>query len=185
MKICVYGAASDDIARVFIDEGERLGALIAERGHELVYGGGATGMMGAVSRGVKSAGGRVTGIAPEYFNEPGVLFEGCDEMIYTDTMRERKQLMEDRSNAFIMTPGGIGTYEEFFETLTLAAIGRHKKPIAILNVAGYFNWVDELIDSTVKQGFAAKDIYGCFNTFADPVELLDYLERGQAPSGAE
>ena len=179
MKICVFGAASDTIAAVFTDEAQKLGKKIAERGHTLVYGAGATGMMGAVAKGVKSGGGTIKGVAPEYFNTPGVLFEGCDELIYTDTMRERKQIMEDSSDAFIMTPGGIGTFEEFFEILTLADLGRHKKPIAVFNVAGYFNWVDEVLDSSVSQGFVSKNIYGVYNTFTDAEEMLNYLESGK------
>ena len=177
MNICVFGAASDKVARIFADETERLGREMAKRNFGLVYGGGATGMMGAVARGVKAEGGYIHGVAPEYFDTPGILYKKCDKFTFTDTIRERKQIMEDDSAAFIMTPGGVGTYEEFFEILTLANLGRHKKPIAIFNIAGYFDRIADLIDNSVKEGFINKEIYGNFNIFTDPTELLDYIEN--------
>lgn len=139
MRICVYGASSDAIDSMFIRAGETLGERMAERGHELVFGGGAHGMMGAVARGMTKKGGRIIGVAPSFFQVDGVLYEQCDEFLYTETMRERKQLMEDRADAFIMTAGGIGTLEEFFEILTLRQLERHKKPIAVLNTDGYYD----------------------------------------------
>ena len=177
MNICVFGAASDKIAPIFAQETERLGAEMAKKGFGLVYGGGATGMMGAVAKGVKQAGGYIHGVAPKYFDTPGILYKECDKFTYTDTIRERKQIMEDDSVAFIMTPGGVGTYEEFFEILTLANLGRHKKPIAIYNIAGYFDRIVDLIDNSVKEGFINKEIYGNFNIFTDPEELLDYIQK--------
>ena len=177
MKICVFGAASNDINQIYIAASEKLGREMAKRGHTLVYGAGATGLMGGVSRGVHEKGGKVIGVAPKYFDTPGILYKGCDELIFTDTIRERKQIMEDSSDAFIMTPGGIGTYEEFFEILTLANLGRHSKPIAILNVEGYYNWVEDLMDNSVREGFVSKNVYGTFNVFTDETELLKFLEN--------
>ena len=119
MKICVYGAASSEIDKSFLEAGEELGRQIVERGHGLVFGGGANGMMGAVARGVDSKGGYILGIAPGFFNVDGVSYDNCTEFIHTDTMRERKREMEENGEAFIITPGGIGTLDEFFEILTL------------------------------------------------------------------
>ena len=133
MVICVYGASSDTIHPDFLKAGEALGSAMARRGHSLVFGGGGHGLMGAVARGVASSGGSITGVAPRFFNVDGVLFDGCTEFVYTDTMRERKAIMEERADAFLMTPGGIGTFEEFFEILTLRQLGRHNKPISVLN----------------------------------------------------
>ncbi len=178
MKICVYGASSDAIDREFIQMGEKLGELMAQRGHELIFGGGAHGMMGAVARGMTKKGGRITGVAPSFFNVDGVLYEKCDEFLYTETMRERKQLMEDRADAFIMTAGGIGTLEEFFEILTLRQLGRHNKPIAVLNTDGYYDAVTKMLETAVERKFMQSANLEMFGTFEDAEALLDYLENG-------
>lgn len=115
MNVCVYGASSNDIDRSYIEETEYLGREIAKRGHTLVYGAGANGLMGAVARGVYEENGTIIGVTPSFFNVDGILFENVSELITTETMRERKQIMEDKADAFIITPGGIGTLEEFFE----------------------------------------------------------------------
>ena len=94
--------------------------------------------MGAAVRGVREGRGNVTGIAPKFFDKPGILYEQCSEFIFTDTMRQRKHIMEERSDAFIMVPGGIGTFEEFFEVLVLKQLNQLDKPIAIFNPGDYF-----------------------------------------------
>lgn len=177
MNICVYGASSNDIRREYIETVERLGRAMARRGHGLVFGGGAQGLMGAAVRGVMEAGGKSIGVAPTFFQVDGVLFEGCTEFIPTETMRQRKEIMEQRSDAFIMTPGGIGTYEEFFEILTLKQLGRHNKPIAILNISGYFDDMIRMLRTTVSEGFMREACLGLFGVFSEPEALLDYLEN--------
>ena len=102
-------------------------------------------MMGAVARGMTEVGGEILGVAPGFFNVDGILYEKCTEFIYTETMRQRKQIMEDRADAFVMTAGGIGTFEEFFEILTLKQLGRHNKPIAILNTNGYYDAMEQIL----------------------------------------
>ena len=124
MNICVYGAASKNIDPKYTDAGYDLGLKLAKRGHGLVFGGGNGGMMGAVARGAHDGGAHIIGIAPSFFNIDGVLYPHSDEIIYTETMRQRKQKMEDMSGAFIVTPGGIGTFEEFFEILTLKQLAQ-------------------------------------------------------------
>ena len=109
MNICIYGASSNIIDDVYIKDGESLGSIIAKRGHGIVYGGGAEGMIGAVARGVSQENGSIIGIAPSFFKVDGVLYDKCTEFIYTDTMRNRKEKMELLSDAFLVTPGGIGT----------------------------------------------------------------------------
>ena len=176
MNICVYGASSNDIRREYIETVEQLGRSMARRGHGLVFGGGAQGLMGAAVRGVMEAGGTSIGVAPTFFQVDGVLYEGCTEFIPTETMRQRKEIMENRSDAFIMTPGGIGTYEEFFEILTLKQLGRHNKPIAVLNIDGYFDHMMEMLRTTVAEGFMREACLGLFGVFTEPEALLDYLE---------
>ena len=176
MNICVYGASSDLIDPAYLNAGTRLGEELARRGHTLVFGAGTTGMMGAAVRGVESLGGRSIGVSPHFFNKPGVLHQSCSEMIFTETMRQRKEIMEQRADGFIMTPGGIGTYEEFFEILTLKQLGRHEKPIGILNTAGYFDDLDRLLEDTAEKGFMAADCLKLYFISDDVETLLDYME---------
>ncbi|MDO4845125.1 MAG: TIGR00730 family Rossman fold protein [Oscillospiraceae bacterium] len=177
MRICVYGASSGAIDKSFIQAGETLGRYMAERGHELIFGGGAHGMMGAVARGMTEKGGRIIGIAPSFFHVDGVLYEHCDEFVYTETMRERKQLMEERADAFIMSAGGIGTLEEFFEILTLKQLGRHGKPIAVLNTGRYYDAITDMLQNAVEQQFMTPASLSLFGVFEDAEALLDYLEN--------
>ena len=177
MNLCVYGASSNDIDRIYLDAGYELGLVMARRGHSLVFGGGDTGLMGAAARGMTEGGGSITGIAPSFFNQPGVLYPHCSQLILTETMRERKALMEEKSDGFIMTPGGIGTYEEFFEILTLKQLGRHNKPIGILNARGYFDRLEELLQNTAAQGFMKEDCLQLYCISPDPEIILDYMEH--------
>lgn len=180
MKICVYGSASDEIARVYLEAGERLGAEMARRGHTMVFGAGACGMMGAAARGVTAQKGHMLGIVPSFFNVDGVLYDKCDELVYTETMRERKQRMEDSADGFIMTAGGIGTFEEFFEILTLKQLGRHDKPIVILNTNGYYDSLLDTLRRAMDEKFVkdkTSELYFVTDSIAD---ALDYLEAYQS-----
>ncbi len=176
MNICVYGAASQTIDSIFIETVEELGRQIAKRGHNIVYGGGTHGLMGAVARGVRELDGKVTGVAPTFFKVDGVLFEDCTEFIYTETMRERKQIMEDSSDCFIVTPGGIGTFEEFFEIVTLKQLRRHEKAIVIYNINGYYDEMNAMMENAIKDGFMKESCRELYKYFDDMNEMLDYLE---------
>lgn len=175
MKICVYGASSNAIDKIYIDASEKLGREIAERKHTLIYGAGAGGVMGGSARGAASAGGEIIGIAPSFFNVDGMIFEGCTELIRTETMRERKKMMEDMSDAFVMAPGGIGTFDEFFEILTLKQLSRHTKAIVVYNVGGYFDKLLEFIDQAVAGGFITQKALELFEVFDTPEQVLDYI----------
>lgn len=153
MNICVYGASSKTIDAKFTEAGYQLGNKLAQRGYGLVFGGGDNGMMGAVARGAHDGGGHIIGVAPSFFNVDGVLYPLTDEFIYTETMRQRKQKMEDLSGAFIVSPGGVGTFEEFFEILTLKQLGRTKKPLIILNTEGYYDALIHMLRHTVDTRF--------------------------------
>lgn len=177
MNICVYGAASNDIHPQYLAEGEVLGLEMARRGHSLIFGGGANGLMGAVVRGVSAGSGESIGIVPSFFNVDGVLYPDCTQLIYTATMRERKQLMEEKADAFILTPGGIGSFDEFFEILTLRSLGRHNKPIAILNTRGYYDSLSDLMTRAATEGFLVKEKLSLAPFFADVCQLLDWLEE--------
>lgn len=179
MNICVYGASSNDIDQTYISAGEHLGREMAEREHTLVFGGGQTGLMGAVARGMKSGDGRIIGIAPRFFDRPGILVEDYHEFIFTETMRERKDLMEQKADGFIMTPGGIGTMEEFFEIFTLKQLDRHSKPIGILNVNGYYDELIQMLIHTAEKGFMDMSCIDLFCVSESPEELLDMISKGK------
>lgn len=176
MNICVYGASSTTIDKRYVTATEELGRRMVERGHSLVYGGGANGLMGAVARGVHEKNGHIVGVAPSFFCADGVLYNDCNEFIYTDTMRQRKQIMEDRADAFIVTPGGIGTFEEFFEIFTLKQLGRHKKPIAVYNIDGYYDPMDNMIKYSIAERFLNEECCSLYKVFDNIDELLDYVE---------
>ena len=177
MNICIYGSASNDIDKIYIEQTEILAKTLAKRGHSLVFGGGANGLMGAAARGFYSEKAKIVGVVPKFFNVDGILFENCDEMIRTDTMRQRKQIMDDRAEAFITTPGGIGTYEEFFEIITLKQLGQSKKPLALFNINGYFEPMRAMLENCVKGGFMPQaTIDMCF--FSDSIdEIVHYIEN--------
>ena len=177
MNICVYGAASDEIDRSFINAGEALGLALARRGHSLVFGGGTSGLMGAVARGADRGDAAIISIAPSFFDVDGILYPQCSEYIFTDTMRERKQRMEDMSDAFIITPGGIGTFDEFFEIFTLRQLGRHQKPIAILNTDGYYEPILQMLRHTADLNFMDSRNFELFCVSDDPDVILDYIEN--------
>lgn len=180
MKICVFGASSRDLEQGYFDEAFALGAELARRGHTIVFGGGASGLMGATARGAKSQGGRLIGIAPKFFDEPGILDKDCDEMIFTETMSERKKAMEDMSEAFITLPGGIGTFEEFFEVLTLKQLGRHAKAMAVLNTLGYYDALEAMVQRAVDERFLTADGKDLYAMFTDVGELVSYVENYHA-----
>ncbi len=184
MKICVFGASSAHIDKKYIDEVETLGKKMAERGHSLVFGAGATGLMGAAARGVRQGCGHIHGVIPHFFKEDGVeiIYDDCDEITYTDTMAQRKQIMEDTADAFIIVPGGIGTFEEFFEVLTLKQLGRHDKPIAILNIGGYYDDMEKFMQSVADKKFITFRCYELYEYFTTADEVLNYLE-GYHPDG--
>lgn len=178
MRICVYGAASPTIDAEYIEKVEQMGHELASRGHSLVFGGGGNGLMGAAARGVHSGGGAIVGVIPKFFEDEGVeaICDFCTELIFTDTMRERKQIMEDHSDAFIVVPGGIGTFEEFFEILTLKQLCRHNKPIAIFNVRGYYNELNAAMEKAIEKGFIRRNCSELYKLTDSLSEMFDYIE---------
>ena len=175
MNICVYGASSSELDPVYRKAVYELGKEMGLRGHTLVFGAGDTGMMGAAAHGITDAGGRTIGIAPRFFDEPGVLFPSCSEMIFTETMRERKLILEVMSDGFIVAPGGVGTMDEFFEMWTLRMLGRTRKPIAMLNVNGYYDELLTFLKKAMKERFFQKDVLQLLFVSDDIKAVLDYV----------
>lgn len=182
MDICVFGASSSRLDGIYFTEAEKLGCLMAKEDFGLVFGGGREGLMGAVSKGAYSLGGKITGIAPRFFDEPGILFKDCT-LILTDTMRERKALMEELSDAIIVLPGGIGTFEEFFEMLTLKQLGKCDKAIVLLNTAGYFDKMRELIMSAISGGFVSEACMELIHFADTPEDAIEYIKGYKPQTG--
>lgn len=178
MRICVYGAASPTIDPEYIQKVEIMGKEMVARGHSLVFGGGGNGLMGAAARGVRAAGGYILGVIPKFFDEENVeaICDFCDELIQPDTMRQRKQIMEDNADAFIVTPGGIGTFEEFFEILTLKQLCRHNKPIVLYNLKGYYNDLNQVMEESIKKNFIRDNCRALYHITDDLEELFTYIE---------
>ena len=176
MKICVYGAASPTIDSFYIQKVEELGKTMAERGHSLVFGGGNDGMMGAVALGVFENGGNVTGIAPEWIVEFDDDFKNCSEYIKTESMDERKNLFLEKSDVFIIVPGGIGTLDEFFEVLTLKYLHRHSKKIILFNINHFYDKMVDMLEDMHNQGLirhGALDIFDVANSLDEVFDLID------------
>lgn len=178
MRVCLFGAASNDISDEYIKAVEILGEELAKRGHGLVFGAGGCGLMGAIARGFTKGEGHIIGVIPSFFKEETVeaIYEKCDELIFTDTMRERKARMEDEADAFIIAPGGIGTFEEFYEVLTLKQLGRHNKTIAIYNINDYYEATKSMLDRSINEGFVNKNCNYLYGYFDKMEELIDYIE---------
>ena len=183
MKLCLYGASSNLINKKYIEATEKLGEELAKRGHTLVFGGGANGLMGAAARGVTKVGGEIIGISPKFFDVDGVLYDKCTEFIYTETMQERKHLLVTKSDGFIVMPGGPGTFDELFETLSLRQLGIHNKPIAVFNIDGYFDPLGQMLKNAYDGNFMTNEILELCPLFESETELLKYLEDNEKGTG--
>ncbi len=175
--ICVFGSSSESIERLYLDNAEELGAALVRRGYSVVYGAGKYGIMGAVARGVKAEGGELLGVSPDFFTELDVLTEDYGELLLTPTMRERKAVMEDKADAFVICAGGIGTLEEFFEVITLKQLGRHNKPIIILNTNGFYDPMIDMMDRSVAENFMSHNIHKLYSVASSVDEVFDLLEN--------
>lgn len=178
MKCCVFGAASPLIDPTYIEATEALCEKLAAAGHSLVFGAGANGLMGAAARGFRKGNAEIIGVIPHFFREEGVeeIYGECTEVIYTDTMQERKFTMEEKADCFIIVPGGIGTFEEFFEVLTLKQLGRHNKPIVIYNINNYYQHLEELMEQSMADKFINENCQTLYQITDDPDRLIAYLD---------
>lgn len=152
MNITVFSSSSTTVDPKYFDAARSLGAAIAREGWTTVYGGNDVGPMGALAGGARSAKGRVVGITPQYFVDVGCADKACDELIVVESMRARKHLLEQRADAFVALPGGIGTLEELVEIWVGRQLEMHRKPIVLLNLDGFWEPLIELF----RQGIASK-----------------------------
>lgn len=174
--LCVYCASSDRLDPKYYATAAQLGREMVLRGWGLVYGGGKTGMMGAVARAVKQSGGRVVGVIPEFMKARELAYDEADELVTVITMRERKLLMETRADAFVALPGGWGTLEEILEILTLRQLDVVKKPCVFLNQDGFYDPLLQLFDRMLADRFfkpSNLELFRVASTAADVFAEID------------
>jgi hypothetical protein len=162
-----------------------MGRAIAERGLQLWYGAGSTGLMGAVADGALQAGGEVIGVIPTLFHTPALCHQALTRLEVVDSMHQRKARLAEQADAFIALPGGYGTFEEFFEILTWAQIGLHSKPVGLLNTRAYFDPLLDLVENARREGFIYAEHRALFTSAAQPQALLDSLSVFQPPANLE
>lgn len=175
ISVCVYCGSREGAAPAFAEAARAVGAEIARRGWQLVYGGGRAGLMGQVADAVLAAGAPVVGVIPRSLMEREVGHVGLSELHVVETMHQRKRLMAERSDAFIALPGGIGTFEELFEVWTWRQLGYHDKPIGLLNAAGYYDRLLGFLQQTVTQGFVSAPQHALLRVASEPARLLDEI----------
>jgi uncharacterized protein (TIGR00730 family) len=178
--VTVYCSSSRHVAPVYFDAARELGTAIAKNGWQLVYGGNSVGCMGALADAARAAGGKVIGITPQLLVDQGIADEKCDELVVTSGMRDRKALLEERGDAFVALPGGLGTLEEFFEILVGRVLGYHQKPIVVLNVAGFYDPLLAMIDNGIGQGFIRPKFRDAWFVAGKVTEAIESLRRGPA-----
>lgn len=183
--ICVYAASSDAVDAVYFDAARDFGAALARRGCRLVFGAGCIGLMGEMARAVHAAGGHVVGVIPEKLVLKDVAYDASDEFIVTPDMRRRKAIMEERADAFVAMPGGIGTLEEVLEVLVLKQLRYHDKPVVFLNTNDFFGPLLAMLDKQIGERFAKPSMRGLFHVASTPAEVFDYLETYQPPVSDE
>lgn len=180
-SLCVYCGAGKGVNALYQEEAARLGRLLGERGIELVFGGGSVGLMGLVADAALAAGGRVVGIIPEHLKARELFHIKASELMVVDSMHSRKRAMVDRSDGFVILPGGLGTLDETFEILTWKQLGLHDKPIVVLDVAGYWAPLTGLIDHVIAHGFAKPTIRNAFRVVTRVEAVLDALANQPWP----
>src|SRR5450755_2922847 len=181
-RICVFCGSNSGINPAYRDAAIHLGRLLAERGIELVYGGGNIGLMGVLADAVLQSHGRVIGVIPESLLAKEVGHRSLTELRVVKSMHERKSLMADLSDGFIAMPGGFGTFEEFCEVVTWSQLGIHVKPCGLLNVEGYYDPLLDLFDHAVSEGFLREENRRLVLEDRDPERLLEKMAQFRAPA---
>lgn len=168
-KICFFGAASPEIKEEYIKETEKLGEYLGKE-YDLVFGGGKSGLMGAIARGFKKSNAHITGIVPSFITEFESVYEDCDDLIEVNSMHERKKIMEDQADLFIVGPGGVGTLDELFEVLTDKSLNRYTKSVILFNIDSFYDDIIKFINKNLNQGIINNSRFNGFY-------ICDYIEE--------
>ncbi|NNG02991.1 MAG: TIGR00730 family Rossman fold protein [Inquilinus sp.] len=180
-SICVYCGSSNRVPDPLKNSARRFGQMLGERGLQLVYGGGRVGLMGITADAALAAGSEVVGIIPAHIQELEVEHTGLTELHVVDSMHTRKRMMFERSDAFVVLPGGLGTLDETFEIITWKQLGLHDKPIVLVDEDGYWQPLLGLIDHMIGQGFARSEHLGLFRVVDGIESVFDALEMAPEP----
>jgi uncharacterized protein (TIGR00730 family) len=176
-SVCVFCGSQSGVAPEYVVAARALGTLLAREGLTLIYGGGHVGMMGAVADAALAAGGKVVGVIPQHLMRPEVAHQDLTELHVVDSMHTRKRLMAERAEAFVVLPGGYGTFEEMFEMITWLQLRLHAKPVGLLNVAGYFDHLLAFLEHGIAQGFIRAEYRGLLQVDSDAASLIERLRR--------
>jgi uncharacterized protein (TIGR00730 family) len=182
--VCVYAGSRSGRRQAFARSARQLGGLLAQRGVQIVYGGGGAGLMGALADAALDAGGRVVGVIPAHLVGREVAHKGLTELVVVGSMHERKAQMAARAQAFIALPGGTGTLEELLEMFTWVQLGLHHKPIGLLNVEGYYRHLLAFLDGAVAEGLLAREHLDWLSVAGDAGELVALLTERVKGAGA-
>jgi uncharacterized protein (TIGR00730 family) len=180
-RVCVFCGSSVGVKPAYQDAARAMGKLLAARGIGLVYGGGAVGLMGVIADAALQAGAEVIGVIPQALFDREIGHGGVTDLRIVDSMHTRKAMMAELSDAFIALPGGVGTFEEFFEAITWTQLGLHRKPCGLLNVDGFYTPLALFIDQAVSEGFIKPVHRTAIIVDSDPARLLDSLATIDLP----
>ena len=183
-SICIYCGSANQASRKYILAAHRMGETLARRGLTLIYGGGRTGLMGALADSVLAGGGQAIGVITEGMNTPELAHVHLTRLEVTATIHQRKARMYSLADGYLALPGGYGTLDELFETLTWAQIGEHQKPVGLLNVAGYYNPLLKMLDRAVTEKFLFLEHRLSLLCASEPEKLLDAMESHIYPQEA-
>ncbi len=178
-NVCVFCASSANINERYLDAARELGGLLAQSGWRCVNGGGAVGLMGAITDGTLDAGGEVTGVIPKFMVDNGWCYDRLEDVIITADMHQRKHMMSEMADAVIALPGGVGTFEELLETLTWRQLGLVKVPVIILNTLGYYDNLLMMLNHAIAEGFMKASHASLWQVAKTPVEAIALLENNQ------
>jgi uncharacterized protein (TIGR00730 family) len=181
-RLCVFCGSSAGNQAAYAEAARSMGALMARRGIGLVYGGGNVGLMGVIADAVMAHGGEVIGVIPQSLADREIAHAAISELRVVDSMHTRKAMMAELSDGFVAMPGGVGTFEEFFEVVTWTQLGLHRKPCGLLNVSGFYTPLAAFIDQAVSEGFIKPIHRAAIVVDSDPERLLDTLDTIDLPS---
>jgi uncharacterized protein (TIGR00730 family) len=180
-RLCVFCGSSLGGNKAYAEMAQAMGALLARRGIGLVYGGGGVGLMGVIAEAVMRDGGEVIGVIPQALADREIAHTGITELHVVDSMHTRKAMMAELADGFVAMPGGVGTFEEFFEVVTWTQLGLHRKPCGLLNVSGFYSPLAAFIDQAVSEGFIKPVHRAAIVVDDDPERLLDSLASIKLP----
>ena len=181
-RVCVFCGSSVGNQPAYAEAARAMGAVLAKRGIGLVYGGGNVGLMGVVADAVMAHGGEAIGVIPHSLADREIAHGGITQLHVVDSMHARKAMMAELSDAFVAMPGGVGTFEEFFEVVTWTQLGLHRKPCGLLNVQGFYTPLAAFIDQAVSEGFIKPVHRAAIIVDSDPARLLDTLAKVELPA---